>query len=240
MKEFEKRVEQYLEKVQKLALLPATRRKKRAAEGQRYGDIYERSVAAAIDVSVVFLLLNWLFTRITAELFTHIAMDKVAAIDPRAGLLSIISQLWDAQMIQWWWINFIIQIAITGVFYVSCQAAYHTTPGKWLLGLKIVRHGTEESPSLWRYVLRYVAYIPSCAPLMLGVFYAAFNKQHRAVHDYIAGTDVINTRPPGWYWAQIKCGFRYLKAKLTGSAPLEQPVGEPPAEQRHDDSNKSV
>jgi uncharacterized RDD family membrane protein YckC len=141
-----------------------------------------------------------------------------------------------------WMISNGLTVLLMGVVYVACQIAYGTTPGKWLLGLKILHAKTLQPIGGWRYALRFLAYIPSAAPLMLGMFAGLFSKRNRTLHDVLAGTVVINTRPKGWYWQKVKAGYLWLKAKITGATlgPVEQTVGEPTAEQRHKDSSKPV
>jgi len=116
-----------------------------------------------------------------------------------------------------WLVSNGIVIGLMGLFIVACQMAYGTTPGKWLLGLKIVRHETLEPVAHWRYAVRFLAYIPAAAPLMLGIFWMLFNKKRRGWHDYMAGTVVIHTRPKGWYWQQVKRGYRWVRGALKQS-----------------------
>lgn len=218
--------------------IPLGLRPRPTESGPRYADLYERGVAAAIDVTLIFFLFNWLFSRITTALYAHIDAVKFRAIDSTQGFAATFQQLLDANVMQMWLVNFAVQIVIIGVVYVMFQIAYATTPGKWLLGLKLVRYGTHENLKPWRYVLRYAAYAVSCAPIMLGILWASFNKQHRTWHDYIAGTVVMNTRPSGWYWMQIKRGYRKLRGRP--SVAVEEPVAEPAAEQRHEDGKDAV
>jgi uncharacterized RDD family membrane protein YckC len=128
-----------------------------------------------------------------------------------------------------WLTNALIQVACIGMVIVASQIVLGTTPGKWLMGIRIVRAGTLEPVESWRYVLRFLAYIPACLPLMIGVFWASFNKQRRGWQDYIAGTVVLNLRPHGWYWNQVKTLYRRWRGIKETSA-VEQPMGEPPTE----------
>lgn len=71
---------------------------------------------------------------------------------------------------------------------------FGTSPGKYLVELRIVDHRTDGPPPLWRLALRYIAYFISALPLGLGFLVALFNRDRRALHDFIAGTRVILVR----------------------------------------------
>jgi uncharacterized RDD family membrane protein YckC len=50
------------------------------------------------------------------------------------------------------------------------------TPGKWLLGLRIVRRDLSPNVSRWRYAVRVVMLLPASLIAGLGIFWLAFNK----------------------------------------------------------------
>jgi uncharacterized RDD family membrane protein YckC len=67
------------------------------------------------------------------------------------------------------------------------------TPGKMLLGLKIVtRDGG--NISFGKALLRYVGYWLSSLVLLIGFFWIAFDRYFQGWHDKIASTYVIRTR----------------------------------------------
>ena len=67
------------------------------------------------------------------------------------------------------------------------------TPGKMLLGLKIVRT-TGEEVGYARALVRWIGQCLSLLPLGLGFFMVAFSRRKQGLHDKIAGTYVV--RPP--------------------------------------------
>lgn len=68
------------------------------------------------------------------------------------------------------------------------------TPGKILLGVKIVR--TDGSPlSVKRALLRYLGYIVSAITLLIGFLWVAFDAKKQGLHDKIADTCVIQLPP---------------------------------------------
>jgi uncharacterized RDD family membrane protein YckC len=89
-------------------------------------------------------------------------------------------------------------LAIGAVISTLLVIGYYTffwslvgfTPGKVLLGLKVVRmDGTKIS--LFRAILRFFAYWVSAIPFFLGFFWILWDPQRRGWHDKIAGTQVL-------------------------------------------------
>ncbi len=65
------------------------------------------------------------------------------------------------------------------------------TPGKLMLRLRIVDAATGGEPGLRQWCLRYVGYILSTLPLLLGFLWAAWDPRRQGWHDKLAGTVVI-------------------------------------------------
>jgi uncharacterized RDD family membrane protein YckC len=84
---------------------------------------------------------------------------------------------------------------LSGVPYTLIfWALYGATPGKMVLGLRIVNARTLGRVGLLRSILRYLAYFVSGVVFMLGFIWAAFDRRKQGWHDKIAGTIVIQTR----------------------------------------------
>ncbi len=188
---------------------------RREETGVRYADIYARSIAAGIDLMILFVLLNDLFHVISMSIYAHLDRSAMDRMGGAASVQEQIQLLWQAHALQLWFINGVVQMAIIAGLMLGCQCAVYTTPGKWAMGLKVVDAKTLTVPTRWQFVLRFFAYIPAMLPLMLGFIWISFNKQRRGWHDYIAGTAVIHTRPRDWVWVQIKLLWR----RLRGSKP---------------------
>lgn len=73
------------------------------------------------------------------------------------------------------------------IFWIYRQA----TPGKMLLSLKIVDAETGNPTSTGQLIVRYLGYYVSIIPLLLGIFWVAFDKRKQGWHDKLAGTVVI-------------------------------------------------
>lgn len=96
--------------------------------------------------------------------------------------------------------NATINIAIGGVLFTLIVIGYYTffwtlvgfTPGKAIMGLKVVRKNGSKL-SFGRSLLRFFCYWISALPLFLGYFWVLWDRHHRAWHDKIAGTQVLYT-----------------------------------------------
>lgn len=89
----------------------------------------------------------------------------------------------------------VFTIAVFSGYPVFFWTMIGQTPGKWALGLRVVR--TDGRPlTIWRSILRYLAYWLSALPLFLGFVWIIFDAKRQGWHDKIADTCVIYvTRP---------------------------------------------
>lgn len=78
-------------------------------------------------------------------------------------------------------------MAVSLAFWIYKAA----TPGKMLMGMKIVDATTGKKPSAAMLTVRYLAYIVSLLPLFLGFIWVAFDKRKQGFHDKLANTLVI-------------------------------------------------
>jgi len=66
------------------------------------------------------------------------------------------------------------------------------TPGKLLLRLRIVDAHSGGEPCLRQWCLRYVGYVLSSVPLLLGFFWVLWDPRCQGWHDKLAGTVVVH------------------------------------------------
>ena len=97
-----------------------------------------------------------------------------------------------------------IQIILFGLAIFIFWLKWHTTPGKIFLSMKIVDEKTLKKPSIFQLVVRLFSYVISLLPFGFGIFYIALNKKHRAWHDIISGTVVINKKELAKYLETVK------------------------------------
>ena len=78
-------------------------------------------------------------------------------------------------------------------YVVGFWRAWGQTPGKWVMGIRIVpvRGGRL---GIWRCLVRLFGYLLSTAPLYLG-FVWILGPKRRGWHDLLAGTEVVYVAP---------------------------------------------
>lgn len=93
-------------------------------------------------------------------------------------------------------------------YFGFCWAIYGRTPGMALLGVRVVRaDGANVDP--WRGVVRALAFPLSIIIFGLGFLGILVQREHRALHDMIAGTAVV------YSWDAQATRLRFLARRLT-------------------------
>lgn len=87
-------------------------------------------------------------------------------------------------------ISWILPSIAVIVFWIKKQA----TPGKMVVGVKVVDAVTGNALSFGQAVGRYLAYFVSLLPLGLGFVWIAFDNKKQGWHDKLAGTVVAKSK----------------------------------------------
>ena len=88
-------------------------------------------------------------------------------------------------------ILFTIVPFVSAAFDVAFWRLYGQTPGKWLMGIKVVR--ADGGPMTTRTALvRFIGYLLSALPFYAG-FLWILGPERRGWHDRLAGTEVVYT-----------------------------------------------
>ena len=153
----------------------------RAGLDQSHAGFVSRAIAFMLDLAIMCAIL--LMTGVFAQLVTlYFPVNKLLAHIVGAGM-------GDALKAPLALAFAVVVFAGYPVFFWSMMGQ---TPGKWALGLRVVR--TDGRPlSIWRSLLRYLAYWVSALPLFLGFAWIAVDRRRQGWHDKIAGTCVIYT-----------------------------------------------
>jgi uncharacterized RDD family membrane protein YckC len=91
------------------------------------------------------------------------------------------------------WVSNVLAAVVIIAFW-SMKSA---TPGKMVIGAKIVDAKTGAAPSLSQHVIRYLGYYLSMIPLFLGFIWVAFDSKKQGWHDKLAGTVVVRSKKRG-------------------------------------------
>lgn len=135
-----------------------------------YASIPQRFVALLIDYALIFFPAQFVFWILT----------KMTDVD--LGQL-----LWLAAGVN---VLFILYVAV-----FSCGG--RTTLGKSLVGIAVVNQEETDSIGFFHAFMRAVGYYISAILCMGGFVLAFFDDRKRALHDFLGGSVVINTRPKG-------------------------------------------
>jgi uncharacterized RDD family membrane protein YckC len=164
-----------------------------------YASLNKRVIAAAIDIFILLLILVPIMNPITEYVFAGRGADVLlnelsmdVGDDAAVTGEMVIKKLSGEDFFQkYFLIQFIIML-IMCVYTLGFWVSYGVTPGKWIVGCKVVDAESLEKPSLLKAIIRLFGYIASAAPIGLGFVLIAFSDTKQGLHDRIAGTLVIN------------------------------------------------
>jgi len=138
-----------------------------------YAGFWIRVVASIIDSILVGIIVYPLLAKIYGEAyFTKTAM---------------LMGTWDF-LLSW-----VFPAAAILLFWMARSA----TPGKMVIGARIVDARTGGRPTRLQFVLRYLGYYVSILPLCLGLIWVGIDSRKQGFHDKIARTVVVRTRGRG-------------------------------------------
>jgi len=150
-----------------------------AIGARHYGGFWIRFVALIID-GVVLGIINWII-RLPLVAILGVGTLGAAGSGSVAGVGAVLAATGLLTLI-----SFAVGIAYQ-VYFLTTRGA---TPGKMVLGLKVIRaDGGPISAGL--AVGRYLAQILSAMILLIGYIIAGFDSEKRSLHDRICDTRVI-------------------------------------------------
>lgn len=85
----------------------------------------------------------------------------------------------------------LISYVLPIVFTIGLWIKFGGTPGKRILGLKIIDEKNHQHLTIGRSLLRYLGYILSSITLLIGFIWIAFDKKKKGLHDYMSGSIVV-------------------------------------------------
>ncbi|MEP6607996.1 MAG: RDD family protein [Burkholderiaceae bacterium] len=139
-----------------------------------YGGFWVRVGASLIDSVLVFAIIFPILVSIYGWTYFESASGFIAG--PVDFLLS-----------------WVFPAVAAMVFWHYRQA----TPGKMVLGLRVVDADTGHTLSIGQSIGRYLGYYVSMIPLCLGFIWIAFDRRKQGWHDKLAGTVVIRSKNRG-------------------------------------------
>ena len=92
--------------------------------------------------------------------------------------------------------DLLINYVLPAVLIIGLWVKYSATPGKMILGMRIVDADTGERIGAGRAIVRYIGYFVSMIVLCLGYFWVGWDRRKQGWHDKMAGTVVIKGGRP--------------------------------------------
>jgi uncharacterized RDD family membrane protein YckC len=90
---------------------------------------------------------------------------------------------------------FIVTWVLPTAITIGCWMTLAATPGKLLLGLRVVNAETGERLTFVQCVLRYLGYIVSALPLLAGYLWMLRSTRRQTWHDLLAKSVVVRREP---------------------------------------------
>ncbi len=157
-----------------------------------------RVMAATVDICIVMIFAipftNWALDKLLGPL-SVVAFTNTISTDDLNSISKLIPELWkqfrEQHMLERSLYLNIIQAVMLGLYTLPFWFKYAATPGKMLFRMEIHDATSGERITRFQAVVRYLCYTVSFLPMTIGFLWAAFNKKHRAWHDFLANTVVI-------------------------------------------------
>ncbi len=141
---------------------------------ERFGGFWRRAVAYGIDKAILQIFYITLFV---AELLIQ-GGNQPDWYEMDMGVI---------------WIYYLIALFLDMVYFTWFHGSVGQTPGKMMLGLRIVQ-ATGEPMTFGHAFLRWTGYLISKLAVYLGFIWIAFDRRKQGWHDKIAGTVVVTVK----------------------------------------------
>ncbi len=189
------KIEQWLKKADEIATSPRRKMLAKRAEEKLspYASFNDRSLAAILDFSLIFIVLMPVLVRLSAVLYG-------GASNPLLGDVAHLSsgELFDlftsSQYFYALMLDYVAHFIVFGMIFLWFWRKASCTPGKWIMRMRIVDSTTFQKPTFKQFALRYCAYVLSAVPLTLGFMWIMWSEERQGWHDMIANTTVVKVK----------------------------------------------
>ncbi|MGL9757538.1 MAG: RDD family protein [Wolbachia sp.] len=180
-----------------LSSINAIQRVKKDENGICYVTGLRRYLSVLLDLIIIVLFLQFCGQALN-QLFMSSESSKIlgqiAAKYQMQVPLSAEETAMQSRLIKLLVLNQIVQFIILFSYVAYMWIRFGATPGKLLLGLRVVNAQTFEKLTLKQAIKRFFSFILSTAPLFLGFIWASFDKRCQTWHDKIANTVVVTNK----------------------------------------------
>ncbi|MHC3897672.1 UNVERIFIED_CONTAM: RDD family protein [Wolbachia endosymbiont of Nasonia longicornis] len=180
-----------------LSSINAIQRVKKDENGICYVTGLRRYLSVLLDLIIIVLFLQFCGQALN-QLFMSSESSKIlgqiAAKYQMQVPLSAEETAMQSKLIKLLILNQIVQFIMLFSYVAYMWIRFGATPGKLLLGLRVVNAQTFEKLTLKQAIKRFFSFILSTAPLFLGFIWASFDKRCQTWHDKIANTVVVTNK----------------------------------------------
>lgn len=144
-----------------------------------------RYVSVLLDLIIIVLFLQFCSQALNQLFINSEELSQIAAKYQMQVPLSIEEKVMQSRLGKLWILNQIVQFIMLFCYVTYMWVRFAATPGKLLLGLRVVDAQTFEKMTLRQATKRFFSFILSAAPLFLGFLWSNFNKRCQTWHDKI-------------------------------------------------------
>lgn len=173
----------------------------RTSDTPIFASFQDRVFASMIDACLFFLAFHELFQWLSALFYAQSSPVQVLTLPEslanaplKVQMAHVAHQAVQTGFVWMWLANSLVQSLMIGLVLIAMWSRFHTTPGKFLLGMKITQDDGETPPMLHHYLRRFAGFYVSMPPFMIGYAALALNNKKQAWHDRIGHTTVVYTR----------------------------------------------
>jgi uncharacterized RDD family membrane protein YckC len=149
-----------------------------------------RFIASLIDTIVIALPLGLIVYFLSDGQWMNIEQFQQAIKMAQYGNIEALEHRPQTTM-SW---EIVFELMMAAVIIVFWKRWAGATPGKRVMGIEVVNYDGSSQLSNKQMIIRYIGYIVSTLPLLIGFIMVAFRHDKRALHDLLAGTAVIYRR----------------------------------------------
>jgi uncharacterized RDD family membrane protein YckC len=153
----------------------------------KYAEFSVRLMASLIDTLILAVPLGIVVYFLSDGQWMNLDQWIHALQMAQQGNINALGQRPQPQL-QW---ELLFQFLMAMVVLVFWKRWAGATPGKKMMGIEVVSIDGATALSNQQILTRYIGYIASTLPLLLGFVMIAFRSDKRALHDLLAGTAVI-------------------------------------------------
>lgn len=143
-----------------------------------------RMLAQVIDLIIMGILFSPIVPLFNSFYYTPKMLEIMQS--PTAKLDLTPSQVIDIMLP-----SSLFQLGLLATYCLVFWLLWSATPGKRIFSMHIVDAKTFKKPTAFQFVLRLIGYGVSLLPLGLGFLSVHFSSRKQGLHDYIAGTVVV-------------------------------------------------